>query len=340
MAKNIVREDGTVPVHVIRPGQGAMAYYEQDQLARDAHVFKGAQVFWDHPSTTEERERPERSLRDLCGVAVTDPAYQENGPDGPGIYTDVKVFEHFRPLVNEMAPHIGVSIRASGDAVIKDIGGKKVRVAERFTAGGFDFVTRAGAGGKVILTESARNPIDSYVDQFLAAHPGLDESSESTRALFIEAALGIEQQEELTMAEKEQITQLQQQNAALVAQNKALAEAMMLKEAGEIILAEVAKVTDLPDITKQRLVESLKNEAPTKDGKLDKEALTAKVAEAVKAEKAYVESLRNPGKITGMGGSSTPTGETLKATLKEAYMANGETPEKAEQLAEVAARGY
>jgi len=336
----VLRSDGTVRVRIIGPGKGSSAVYEAEQLKRDGGVFKGAQVFWDHPSTKEERERPERSLRDLCGVAVSDPVYEETGPKGAGLYTDVRVFKPYQPLVEEMGPHIGVSIRAAGSVVTKKVNGESVRVAEKFTSGGFDFVTKAGAGGTVVpLTESARPGVSEFVEAFLAAHPQESETSESARAQFVEWATGGTHAEEEDMELKEQLTQAQAENAALKESKAQLEKALVLKEAadivGEIVLAE----KDLADVTRARIRGQFKDVSPLKENKLDKDALTAAVKEAIKAEKAYIESFKPKG-ITGMGQAGTTDGKArLRESLIAMHLQNGEGKEKAERLADLAIAG-
>jgi len=336
MSNKIIRPDGTVRLRIIGPGQGSSAYYEAEQLKRDAAVFRNAQVFWDHPSTRDEKERPERSLRDLCGVAVADPVYEENGAAGPGLYTDVRVFKPYRPMIEEMGPHIGVSIRASGSVVSKKIGTESKRVAEKFTSGGFDFVTKAGAGGAVVpLQESARPGVKEFVEAFLADHPQESETSESARAQFVEWASGDSHQE------KEEDMELQKELETVKAENAALKESLVLKEAGEIVDAALLAEKDLPDMARARLRETLKGKQTLKEGKLDKDALTALVKESAKAERAYIESLRPHG-VTGMGAASGA--DDGKARLRESYvqmhLQNGETKEKAERLADLAVLGH
>ena len=345
----VIRPDGTVRVRIIGPGQGSSAYYEAPQLARDAAVFKGSQVFWDHPSTREEHERPERSLRDLCAVASDKPpVYEEKGPAGPGLYTDVRVFKHFQPLVEEMAPHIGLSIRAAGTIKAKDVDGRRnVRVAEKFTSGSFDFVTKAGAGGKVVLNESERpDAIGQVVDRFLAAHPQESETSSEARTAFADwvfAEATREQEEEMEM--KEAVAALEAEkakNATLTAENTRLLTEALTHEADGIIASEVAKAA-LPEAARARLVQTLHGTAPLKEGKLDADALKTKILEAVKAEQTYVESLGlgKSKKITGMGGNGDSDAEGHKR-LREAFvgrfMAEGKSQADAEKLADLACK--
>ncbi len=341
MSNKVIRPDGTVRVRIIGPGKGSSAVYEADQLKRDGGVFKGAQVFWDHPSTKEERERPERSLRDLCGVAVTDPVYEETGPKGAGLYTDVRVFKPYQPMIEEMGPHIGVSIRAAGSVVTKTIGGESVRVAEKFTSGGFDFVTKAGAGGAVVpLMESARPGVKEFVEAFLADHPQESETSESARAQFIEWATGSHTQhsEEEDMELKEQLEQVKAENVALKEAVKQKDQALVLKEAGEIVDQTILAEKDLAEVTRARLRQTIKAEGAIKDGKLDKDALTALVKEAVKAEKAYIEALKPHG-VTGMG-PTAPADEGKKRlyeSMKALHLSNHKTLEEADRLAKISA---
>ncbi len=342
MASKFLRPDGTVRVRIIGPGKGSSAYYEADQLKRDMHVFpKGTQVFLDHPGRREESDRPERSIRDLCAVSTIDPVWDDNGPKGPGPYTEVKVLTPYRPLIEELGDSIGVSIRAAGSVVTKKIGGESVRVAEKFTSGGFDFVTKAGAGGAVVpLTEAARPGVSEFVEAFLADHPQESETSESARALFVEWATGGSHVEEEDMELKEQLAQAQAENAALKESKTQLEKALVLKEAadvvGEIVLAE----KDLAEVTRARIRGQFKDVSPLKEGKLDRDALTAAVKEAIKAERAYIESFKPHG-VTGMGpASGTDNGKArLREALIATYLEQGEPKEKAEKLADLAMLG-
>ena len=96
LTEKAVRDDGVITVKVIAPGWGSSGYYPEDVLERDTSVFTGAKMFWDHPTANDERERPERSLRDLAGKITSAPRYQRDGPAGPGVYAEAQIFEPFR----------------------------------------------------------------------------------------------------------------------------------------------------------------------------------------------------------------------------------------------------
>src|SRR5258708_4388977 len=58
----------TVPVVLIKPGWSANSrYYSRDMLARAVPAFEGAKAFADHPGNAEQKDRPERSVKDITG---------------------------------------------------------------------------------------------------------------------------------------------------------------------------------------------------------------------------------------------------------------------------------
>ncbi len=92
-------------------------------------------------------------------------------------------------------------------------------------------------------------------------------------------------------------------------------------------------------MTRTRLAEVLKRETPLKEGKLDTEALTAKVGATVKEEKAYLAKVA-PGGIKGMGAAADDA-TAGKTRLREAriamYRGQGKSKEQAEKLADAGA---
>lgn len=158
--------DGKYRIRIIVPGQGSSGIYTAENLAASAPLFKaGTEMFIDHPTETEEWERPERSIRDYAGVFLEDASVGEDG----ALYTVCKVFSGVNDLIKDKWEHIGVSINAwcadpiSENGIVPPIAGVR----------SVDFVTTAGAGGAVIdLLESNRN--DNYVKE-----AGMDKEIES-----------------------------------------------------------------------------------------------------------------------------------------------------------------
>ena len=158
--------DGKYRIRIIVPGQGSSGIYTAENLAESAPLFKaGTEMFIDHPTETEEWERPERSIRDYAGVFLEDATVGEDG----ALYTVCKVFSGVNELIKDKWEHIGVSINAwcadpiSESGIVPPIAGVR----------SVDFVTTPGAGGAIIdLLESNRN--DNYVKE-----AGMDKEIES-----------------------------------------------------------------------------------------------------------------------------------------------------------------
>lgn len=141
-------------ITIIKAGWGSSGYYSREVLARDGpKVFpKGTHMYMNHPSTTEDIEQPERRVEHLAAVLASDP-YME----GNELKATADIYEHWAPVINATANDIGVSIRAIGEGEPGEAEGRKGNIVTRLVEGiSVDFVTKAGAGGKVgMLMESA-----------------------------------------------------------------------------------------------------------------------------------------------------------------------------------------
>jgi hypothetical protein len=277
LLERAIGKDGTFPLKIIQPGWGSSGYYSASVLERDGpKVFPaGVQMHIDHPSKSEERERPERSLQTLAAVTVTPAEWQEAGPAGPGLYAQAKAFGNYAPLIEEMSPHIGVSIRASGWAKPGEAEGRKGPVIERLDQGhSIDFVTKAGAGGKVLsLMESARpRPITEEDSMTEAEAKALQES----------------------------LTRLEEQNRQQAQALERLQEAAILREAQDIAAAEVRRST-LPDLTQARVIREAVARVPVAEGVIDREAFAAQLTEAVRQAAAEVNQALGSGAVRGLG---------------------------------------
>ena len=162
LKEGAVGQDGTVLLKVIQPGWGSSGYYPADVLERDLpRIYPaGTKQFWDHATQAEDAARPEGSLRNLASVSLEAVKYMKDGPDGPGGYAKVRASSEFRQPIDELAglKALGVSIRASGKAKHGKAEGREGQIIQELTRGiSYDYVTEAGAGGKVLqLFEAAR----------------------------------------------------------------------------------------------------------------------------------------------------------------------------------------
>lgn len=312
-----VRSDGTALIKLIAPGWGASGYYSPEVLKRDGpKIFKaGTFGYWDHPTATEEAERPEGSLSRLASKLVSDARWQDHGPAGAGLYADAQVFGPFKDAVNELAGSIGVSIRAAGRATRGEAEGRKGQLIEELvSARSVDWVTVPGAGGKVIsIFEAARATPRAQAEQ-------------------------PEEKPKMTDEERAALTALQQELATAKTEAARLREALLLRDAREAVGAQLSATNSLPTVTRTRLLEQASANPPVAaDGTLDRAALTATVASAIATEQAYLSEAAGygAGQVRGMGsGAATPPAAVdVTAKLKEAFGALGLTPAEAETAA-------
>jgi hypothetical protein len=149
-------------IQVIDAGWGSSGYYSGKVLenASNDRIFaKGTHMYLDHPSNSEEHDRPERSVRDLAAVLEEDATW-----NGSALVAKAKVFKPYRELLTDpdVAENIGISIRAYADTTIGEAEGRKGTIITALTeALSVDFVTKAGRGGRVLaVLESARTRVD------------------------------------------------------------------------------------------------------------------------------------------------------------------------------------
>jgi len=284
-----VARDGVTRLKVIQPGWGSSGYYPADMLRRDGpKVFsQGTKMFWDHPTDEQESARPEGSLRDLAGELVGDARYLDDGPAGPGLYADAKVFRPFSENLDELAPHIGVSIRAMGRGQAGTVEGRTGRVIEELTdATSIDYVTTPGAGGQVLqLFEAARRPITP------AVVPQEDHMTDQERIAALEARAKEHDAETAKLQEERDEARTEAARGR---------EWRLAREAQAFVAGQLAEARGLLEPTRARLVEQIKP-VLKEDGKLDEPAMKEAIAKAVKEEVAYLTSVTGGGSVKGMG---------------------------------------
>jgi hypothetical protein len=167
-------------------------------------VFDGIQAYADHPTKSEERDQPERSVRKLVGH-YTDARYREtNGVGqvvakfhpitGPGYeWVDSLLEAAVKAQENGGKRLIGISIDGGGkvEAGTLEDGSKVKYVREVEQVHSADLVTRPGAGGMVVrrLLESLRgsNP-ESQEDTMKLKPYELQQKVRSATAQLREAA--------------------------------------------------------------------------------------------------------------------------------------------------------
>lgn len=299
-------EAATATLKLISPGWGSSGYYSPALLKNAAAKFtRGVKMYWNHQTAAEESARPEGNLDHLAGELLEDARWEENGATGPGIYAKAKVFERFAPHVKDLAPHIGVSIRASGTARTGEAEGRKGPVIETIAGvKSVDYVTVPGRGGEILsLFEAAgRRPATEPTQQE-------QQMNEAQVKALLEAEL---------KPLREENAASKADAAASKAETTRLRETLALRDARDFAKAKLAKI-DLPQATKDRLAESLPARATLKDGVLDEAAFSAIVEAAVQEEAAYLQSVGiGTGHIVGMGTTLTEADQKEQtATLEQ-----------------------
>ena len=322
LEEKAIRNDGTASVKIIEPGWGSSGYYTKEVLKRyGAKAFpKGTKMGWNHPTVTEEAERPEGDLNNLASELVSDARWMDNGPKGAGLYADAKVFESYQAPINDLAPHIGVSIHARGKGMFGSAEGKEGVIVQEILESPFnrvDYVTMPGAGGEIITLFEAVRTVRADKKTTTGAVP----VTEATTSV----ANSKSKTEEEMADEKlqEAVATLRSDLDKANANNARLNEALILRDAQDMV-EKALKATSLPDITKSRLSESLAKNPPTKDGALDKDAFVKVIQEAVKNEVKYLESVLGKGQIRGLGESQNEeeeeeTSEKFEESLEKSF---------------------
>lgn len=322
LVEGTLRRDGTVPVKLIQPGWGSSGFYPAEVLERDGPVVfpAGTKMYWNHPTLSEEAERPEGDLRNLAAELVSGARWEAAGAAGPGLYADAKVFGPYQAAVEELAPHIGVSIRAAGRAVAGEADGRTGRIVQQLVnARSVDFVTEPGAGGQIIsMFEAARRDVSTQRRKGAEAQDG------STDNGALQAQEAIEMEELQT-----QLAEAQQQIEELRTANARLAEALVLRDA-HALAGEVLAEANLPDVTRRRLLGQVATNPPVgEDGQLDALALRQRVTEAITAEQQYLAEAAGygAGRIQGIGGQQAQGNQVdeaaVQARMAEAFQALG-----------------
>lgn len=132
---------------------GSTGYYPGDVIKRDGPVAfeTGTHMYFDHPTMSDEWERPERSVRDLVGTIVSTPEWND---ETRSLEADVQFAAPYVPLVEAIHENVGMSIHAfyDGEYGTAPDGqfGEIITALIPSPLNSVDVVTRAGAGGKIL----------------------------------------------------------------------------------------------------------------------------------------------------------------------------------------------
>ena len=153
-ATTIDKEKGIYGVTLIKEGftTDKRRYYPRATLEAALPLFEGLQAYADHPTKSEMKDRPERSIRDLVGV-YKNPAITET-MSGSSLGAELHTIESMswmRPILNMTVDNpglCGLSIHGDGQITPKGKDGADIveSIDKMFST---DIVTKPNAGGEI-----------------------------------------------------------------------------------------------------------------------------------------------------------------------------------------------
>ena len=167
----------------IKPGFGNPKdgfYYPSKTIreAVEAGIFNNRKMYANHPRRTDEKELPERSVRDWVATVKETVWDDANGvPRSRVKVYDKDAFARWQDAPDEIA----FSILGGGVARGGRVGNREARIVESFkNIRSIDWVTEAGAGGAIEFAESAADAEELEMDlknltreQLMDARPDL-----------------------------------------------------------------------------------------------------------------------------------------------------------------------
>ena len=283
--------DGTYPVTLLTPGLGASAFYSEAVVRRDApKAFpKGTHVYLTHERAASGEPNPEK----LLGTLIEDTTIRES--DGAAV-NRFKPMKRWADFVEDVHPHVGLSISAGGSATIGTMEGRQVKMAESIdyrisnTVDMVSYPGRAGSG----FVESA---FEKYAEEVQT------ESSASGK-----------QKEESNMELDAKVDSLVESVAALTSLvESALPKAPSKEEADAekavadaVVATRIVESAEVPAEVKEALIESIKAGNYGVQGRID-EVTALRESLKTELESQFKESGHIVGAAGAAGGAGAPT---------------------------------
>ena len=316
-------DKGVLYARAIKPGWGTSGYYSEGLLKEASNKYAvGTQCFWNHPSKAEVKDRPEGNLHDLAGVIVKEGEFID-GPLGAGVYVGIKAFSGYAEAIKEFAPYIGMSHVAFGKRRQGEADGKAGPIIESIDhVQRLDFVTREGAGGKVVgFMESALQKAENW-----------DNINEEQEVKQMEEVKELQEKVTALEAERDELKKNQEAYQAKEDELKTLKESIEKAKVKGLVSAQL-KDSGLPEKAADRIGAQEFTAVYTEAGELDEEETKKAIVEAITKEKEYIASLSESGSIKGMG-AKKEEGGNLKERFTARYIAQGYSEEEAKRMAE------
>lgn len=295
-----------VEVVLIEQGvnEGKKRYYPDKTIREAAPIFAGMKMYINHPTPTEERERPERNLKDWASTIV-ESRYENGMAMGKIAIHDTWLRERLADPVAR--GQIGLSILAGGKISVGKVNGKDgyqiieaIIPVRKNGPPSVDWVTEAGARGRVSKLLETRYAGGKTME---ISELSLKELRESRPDLV--EAIGKEHAQS-----KAQIDAQAKKDQELKEANEKIAvfEKKQKIDAQNTAIEAALREAKIPDVSKARIKEQFS--AAIVEGDL-KEA----IAGAIKKELEYVNQLSSKGKIQTSEAAGIDIKESLGAEL-------------------------
>jgi len=326
-AENIAK--GILPIRILQPGFNATKgrHYGVNAVSDTKKIFEGAKQYANHATKTEEKERPERDIRDWVStvenvhVSPKDGCSYGNARIHAGWFKDMVQGLYEAGTLNKL----GVSINSVGKGSRQKIDGVETFAVEGLIDYPFksvDFVTEAGAGGQAGLHESVQI-VDAYLmdlTKLKETRPDLIKEIETEIKAEYDNKNKVEVKK--TMETNEALDKLTKDNEALVKESAELKAKIAEEKKGkakieaQAAIKEAVNKSTLPEVAKAKLIEQFK-EAEKADG----------VDVAIKTESDYLAKLTEAGKVKGLGVSQSDSDASIKALKESAKRSHPEWTE-------------
>jgi hypothetical protein len=318
----------------IKPGWGTSAYYPADVLKRDGPiVFKAGQnilSFFDHPEEGASEE-----LDKLAGRLVSDGVWDEKAQ---AIVAQAEVYPNKIESLRYCWGDIGISIRGEGVCAPGEAEGRTGAILQSLTKiYAVDYVTRAGAGGRIVSLEESLKPKGKAMPTEETSANALTEASSAT-------SLGASQYDKVLQelsALRNQVSTTKTAYDLILEENRKLHTQQSTLVATSFLKERLSQIDKLPPIAREKLAIQLVSNIPMEGSRVDTIAFDKIIREAAIAESSYqatyqeqlIQSGRATGLVRGMGGVPQAAGslqDTALQQLREGFLAGGLTPAQAE----------
>lgn len=264
---------------IIAVGPGSSGVHTEEALRNTGPAAwpEGTKINIDHQSWEDYLSQPAGSLSTLAGIVASTPEFksESEAEDGiAGLYAEVQFSDAWAPFVEQFAPYIGLSITSQywGDEV-NEAGLPIVEGYVPSVLNTVDLVTEPGAKGRLLTA------IESYKESHSEYGKIIPKASvaDATESRKDDEGMTPEQIAELTealvTAVTDSVTKLSESLKPVVADPEVEDDTVDIAAVTEAVVA-----SGLPAPARTKVYEAVKT---GKD-----------VAEAITAEKAYADSLR------------------------------------------------